>query len=403
MVSIDQQIELIKRGSVELINEAELRKKLSQNRPLRIKAGFDPTAADLHLGHTVLIQKLKQFQELGHHILFLIGDFTASIGDPSGRNETRPPLSAEDIQKNATTYQEQVFKILDPQKTEVVYNSKWLGTLGLKEVIQLASKYTVARMLERNDFEKRYQDNIPISIHEFLYPLLQGYDSVALKADIELGGFDQKFNLLMGRHLQEIEKQAPQVVLMMPLLEGLQGVQKMSKSLGNYVGITEAPEIIFNKLMSISDELMWKYYELLSALVLKDIAKLKGQCHLGELNPKIAKMQLAQEIVARFHGKEAGEQAWQSFEKSFSQQEYEVLPAQSIQLDADRIALYKLVKDLGFATSGNEAKAKIQGGAIIINDEVIKDPLYEILKSLGKIEIKGKLNKKRVKLVIQLQ
>ena len=297
---IKQQLAIIKRGADELLIEAELLEKLKKGQPLRIKAGFDPTAPDLHLGHTVLINKLRQFQDLGHQVLFLIGDFTGMIGDPTGKSATRPPLTAEQVAENAKSYTAQVFKILKPAQTEVVFNSKWLSELGAAGMLKLAASHTVARMLERDDFSKRYKSNQPIAIHEFLYPLLQGYDSVALKADVELGGTDQKFNLLMGRELQKQAGMAQQCVLTMPLLEGLDGVNKMSKSLGNYIGIAEAPEVIFAKIMSISDELMWRYIELLSFASLEAIAKWKADVAAGQ-NPRDIKVQFAQEIVARFH------------------------------------------------------------------------------------------------------
>ncbi|MCC8194906.1 MAG: tyrosine--tRNA ligase, partial [Deltaproteobacteria bacterium] len=299
---VDRQMALIKRGAAELINEEELRKKIARGKPLICKAGFDPTAPDLHLGHTVLIHKLRHFQELGHTIVFLIGDFTGMIGDPSGRSETRPPLTREQVLDNAETYKKQVFKILDSEKTVVEFNSKWLGKMDFADVIRLASKYTVARMLERDDFEKRYKGNVPISIHEFLYPLMQGYDSVQLKADIELGGSDQKFNLLVGRNLQGQFGQEPQCVLTMPLLEGLDGVRKMSKSYGNYIGIDEPASEIFGKVMSVSDELMWRFYELLSSKSLDEIAALKRAVEEGREHPKAAKEAFAMEMVTRYHG-----------------------------------------------------------------------------------------------------
>jgi tyrosyl-tRNA synthetase len=301
---INQALALIKRGAEEILLEEELLEKLKKGQPLRVKAGFDPTAPDLHLGHTVLLNKLRQFQDLGHHVLFLIGDFTGMIGDPTGKSATRPPLSQDEVKKNAESYAEQVFKILKRDQTEVVFNSKWLTDLGAAGMLKLAASHTVARMLERDDFSKRYKNNQPIAIHEFLYPLLQGYDSVALKADVELGGTDQKFNLLMGRELQKQSGQSPQCVITMPLLEGLDGVQKMSKSLGNYIGINEAPEIIFAKIMSISDELMWRYIELLSFTSMDEIAGWKANVKAGQ-NPRDIKVTFAQEIVARFHSKEA--------------------------------------------------------------------------------------------------
>src|SRR4249920_2269899 len=303
------QLELIKRGAVEVLPEEELLAKLKRERPLRIKTGFDPTAPDLHLGHTVLIQKMKQFQDLGHEVIFLIGDFTGMIGDPSGKSETRKQLTREEVVTNAETYKEQIFKILDPEKTIIEFNHRWMEKLDAVGLIELAAKYTVARMLEREDFKQRYQKQMSISIHEFLYPLVQGYDSVVLKADIELGGTDQRFNLLMGRELQREYGQEPQVVLTMPLLEGLDGVHKMSKSLGNYIGINEAPENIFGKIMSISDELMWRYYELLSDKNLADIHGNRSCVETGELHPMEVKKSLAEELVARFHGAAAAQSA----------------------------------------------------------------------------------------------
>ena len=311
-------LELIKRGADELLIEAELVEKLKTGRPLRIKAGFDPTAPDLHLGHTVLINKLRHFQDLGHHVMFLIGDFTGMIGDPTGKNATRPPLTREQILENAKTYQEQVFKILDPEKTEICFNSTWFEPIGAAGMIKLAALHTVARMLERDDFSKRYANGQPIAIHEFLYPLCQGYDSVAMRADVELGGTDQKFNLLVGRGLQKHYGQTPQCVLMMPLLEGLDGVNKMSKSLGNYVGINEPPREIFGKLMSVSDVLMWRYYDLLSFCGNAEIARLRQEVAEGR-NPRDVKVQLAQEIVARFHGQAAAVDALADFEARFRQ------------------------------------------------------------------------------------
>ena len=321
MMDIAAQLSIIKSGAAELISEEELlrkfKKSLKTGRPLRIKAGFDPTAPDLHLGHTVLIQKIRQFQELGHHIIFLIGDFTGMIGDPTGKSETRKPLTKEDVARNAETYKAQIFKILDEKKTEVVFNSSWMNNLSVSDLIILASKYTVARMLERDDFKKRYSGNRPIAIHEFLYPLIQGYDSVVLNADVELGGTDQKFNLLVGRELQREFGQEPQVVITMPLLEGLDGTNKMSKSLGNYVGITEPPGEIFGKIMSVSDELMLRYYELLSSISNTEIEALKDGLKKGTAHPKDAKSNLAKEIVARFHGKDAAVKAASEFDKVF--------------------------------------------------------------------------------------
>ena len=322
MIGVEEQIELIERGVVDCISREELRKKLERSiatgKPLKIKAGFDPTAPDLHLGHTVLLQKLKHFQDLGHQVVFLIGDFTGLIGDPTGKSETRKPLTREDIARNAETYKEQVFKILDPEKTEVAFNSEWLGKLDSFEMIRLASELTVARMLEREDFRNRFDSGKPISIHEFLYPLIQGYDSVAMEADVELGGTDQLFNLLMGRDMQRSRGQEPQIVLTLPLLEGLDGVNKMSKSLGNYIGITELPNDIYGKAMSISDDLMFRYFELLSDLSTEEINKLKSDMEQGELHPKQVKQQLARELTTRFHSPQAASLAEQNFDNVFS-------------------------------------------------------------------------------------
>ena len=318
MIDIDRQLEHIKRGCAELIDEGELRKKLERGTPLRIKAGFDPTAPDLHLGHTVLIHKLRHFQELGHTVIFLIGDFTGLIGDPSGRSDTRPPLTREQVLANAETYKQQVFKILDPEKTVVDFNSRWMGEFGAADFIRLASRYTVARMMERDDFEKRYKEGRPIAVHEFLYPLVQGYDSVALKADVELGGTDQKFNLLVGRHLQSQYGQEPQCILTMPLLEGLDGVKKMSKSLGNYVGIDESPADMFGKLMSVSDELMWRYFELISSRSLDEIADLRRKVETGEAHPKLVKESLAYELTTRYHDEDKAAEAQQGFNAVFA-------------------------------------------------------------------------------------
>ncbi|MCP5468686.1 MAG: tyrosine--tRNA ligase [Deltaproteobacteria bacterium] len=393
----------IKKGSSEILSEEDLLEKLKLNRPLRIKAGFDPTAPDLHLGHYVLLKKLKDFQDAGHEVCFLIGDYTAAIGDPSGRNSTRPPLSSEEIKENVKTYQEQVFKILDPQKTKTYYNSTWFDQFSGKEMIQLASRYTVARMLERNDFEKRIREGHPVSIHEFLYPLLQGWDSVEMKADIEIGGTDQKFNLLMGRQLQREEGQSEQSILMMPLLEGLDGVEKMSKSKGNYIGITEAPETQFGKVMSISDALMWRYYELLTDLSSEEILAMEKRVGQGELHPKEVKIRLAKEIVGCFHSVEAAEEAAEQFERSFKLKEIEDLEDKIILNDSNQLALYQIVREAGFATSGNEAKAKVKAGAILVNDEVYSDPFMNIeIPEVG-ITLQGKIKKKRVRQKIRIK
>ena len=369
MVDIDSQLALIKRGADELLIESELVEKLKSGRSLRVKAGFDPTAPDLHLGHTVLINKLRHFQDLGHHVMFLIGDFTGMIGDPSGKNTTRPPLSREQILENADTYREQVFKILDPQKTEVCFNSTWFEPLGAAGMIKLAARHTVARMLERDDFSKRYTGGQPIAIHEFLYPLCQGYDSVAMKADVELGGTDQKFNLLVGRELQKHYGQAPQCVLMMPLLEGLDGVNKMSKSLGNYIGIAESPTEIFGKLMSVSDELMWRYYELLSFRANDEIAKFKREVAEGR-NPRDIKVLLAQEIVTRFHSAKDAEAALAEFEARFQRG---VLPADMPQISVAAGSLAQVLKSAGLTSSTSDALRMIDGGGVRINGEKVGD------------------------------
>lgn len=390
MVSIQQQLEEIRRGSAELLVEAELVKKLARGKPLRIKAGFDPTAPDLHLGHTVLINKMRQFQQFGHEVIFLIGDFTGLIGDPTGRNATRPRLTPEDVQANARTYQEQIFKILDPARTEIEFNSKWLSNIPLPKFVEVAAQYTVARMLERDDFAKRYKAGQPISVHEFFYPLAQGYDSVALRADVELGGTDQKFNLLVGRQLQEAYGQEPQCVLTMPLLEGLDGVNKMSKSLGNYVGITEAPDAQFGKLMSVSDDLMWRYFELLSFRPLNEITALRKAIAEGR-NPRDVKFELAKEIVGRFHGVEAAERAQGEFIARFSQKSLPTdLPVQVLQTaDPEGESLVGALKAAGLASSNSEAVRKLSEGAVRIDGEKATDralrlaPGTEVILQVG--------------------
>lgn len=375
MSHIKEQLRELQRGASELLLEAELEKKLTRGQPLRIKAGFDPTAPDLHLGHTVLINKLRQFQQFGHEVIFLIGDFTGLIGDPTGRNATRPRLTHEDVQANARTYQEQIFKILDPARTRIEFNSKWLSNMPLPKFVEVAAHYTVARMLERDDFSKRYKSGQPISVHEFFYPLAQGYDSVALHADVELGGTDQKFNLLVGRQLQEAYGQEPQCVLTMPLLEGLDGVNKMSKSLGNYVGITEAPELQFGKLMSISDDLMWRYFELLSFRPLTEIESLRTAVAAGR-NPRDVKFELAKEIVGRFHGAAAAEQAQASFTARFADKALpDDLPLSEI-VAADPAAgesLVAVLKAVGLAASNSEAVRKLGEGAVRIDGEKVQD------------------------------
>jgi len=369
MTDIQSQLALINRGSDELLIEAELVERLKGGHPLRIKAGFDPTAPDLHLGHTVLINKLRHFQELGHHVMFLIGDFTGMIGDPTGKNVTRPPLSREQILANAETYREQVFKILDPGKTEVCFNSNWFEPIGAAGMIRLAALHTVARMLERDDFSKRYANGQPIAIHEFLYPLCQGYDSVAMKADVELGGTDQKFNLLVGRELQKHYGQRPQCVLMMPLLEGLDGVNKMSKSLCNYIGIAEPPKEIFGKLMSISDDLMWRYYDLLSFRSGSEIAALKGEVAAGR-NPRDVKVLLAQELVARFHSAADAAAALADFEARFQRG---ALPDDMPEFSLPTASIALVLKQAGLVASTSEAFRMIDGGGVRANGERVVD------------------------------
>jgi tyrosyl-tRNA synthetase len=371
-------LNLIKRGSDELLVEEELIKKLNLGRPLRIKAGFDPTAPDLHLGHTVLLNKMRQLQDLGHHSLFLIGDFTGMIGDPTGKNTTRPPLTREQVLVNAQSYREQVFKVLDPEKTEVVFNSTWMDQFSAVDLIRLAATHTVAQMLERDDFSKRYKNNQPIAIHEFIYPLVQGYDSVALKADIELGGTDQKFNLLMGRELQKHHGQAPQCVLTMPLLEGLDGVNKMSKSLGNYVGITDTPTDMFGKLMSISDDLMWRYLELLSFRSLAQIANWREEVAQGR-NPRDIKVLLAQEIVARFHTQHAAEEALSEFEARFQKGVLpEDMPELNVSATDDTIGIANLLKQANLVASTSEALRMIDQGGVKLDGEKISDRALKI-------------------------
>ncbi len=393
--NIDQQMALIERGIVECISREELRKKLEKSAatgiPLRIKAGFDPTAPDLHLGHTVLLQKLKHFQDLGHDIYFLIGDFTGMIGDPTGKSETRKALTREDVARNAESYKEQVFKILDPQKTKVVFNSQWLSQLDSFAMIRLASELTVARMLEREDFKVRFRAGSPISIHEFLYPLIQGYDSVAIEADVELGGTDQLFNLLMGRDLQRSRQQSPQVVLTLPLLEGLDGVNKMSKSLGNYIGITESATDIYGKLLSISDPLMFRYYELLSDLGAAEIAALRQEMESGARHPKEIKKQLARELTARFHSPEAAALAEQNFEQVFQKGGVpDDIPEKQMS-GTEAIWLPQLLLDAGLVSSSSDGRRMIQQNAVSINGKKISDvkavvePQGEVLLKVGKL------------------
>ena len=394
-VSIEQSLAVIKRGSDELLIESELVEKLKTGRPLRVKAGFDPTAPDLHLGHTVLLNKLRQFQELGHQVLFLIGDFTGMIGDPTGKSATRPPLTAEQVQENAKSYASQVFKILKPEQTEVVFNSTWLNELGAAGMLKLAASHTVARMLERDDFSKRYKNNQPIAIHEFLYPLLQGYDSVALKADVELGGTDQKFNLLMGRELQKQAGQSQQCVLTMPLLEGLDGVNKMSKSLGNYIGVAEPANVIFSKIMSVSDELMWRYIELLSFESLETIAQWKQEIAAGA-NPRNTKVRFAQEIVARFHSQEAADEALKDFELRSKGGIPDEVPTVAIDISEQSISVPQLLKQAGLVTSTSEAMRAIEQGGVKLDGEKVTDKHQQVAKGPEVVAQVGKRKFARV-------
>jgi tyrosyl-tRNA synthetase len=391
MIGVEQQIELIERGVVDCISRDELRKKLERAEttgvPLKVKAGFDPTAPDLHLGHTVLLQKLKHFQDLGHDVYFLIGDFTGLIGDPTGKSETRKALTREDIARNAETYKEQVFKILDPQKTKIAFNSEWLGKLDSFDMIRLASELTVARMLERDDFKKRFESGRPIYIHEFLYPLMQGYDSVAMHADVELGGTDQLFNLLMGRDLQRSKDQEAQVVLTLPLLEGLDGVNKMSKSLGNYIGITDSANDIYGKVMSISDDLMFRYYELLSDLSSEKIARLQERLEKGELHPKEVKQMLARELTSRFHSKDAALQAEQNFDNVFARNDLpDDIKEYSIQAD-EKIWLPKLLTETELVSSTSEGRRMIGQNAVSIDGEKITDANFSV-EPVGSVILK---------------
>ncbi len=374
MEQLERTFALIKRGTDEILLEDALRRKLALGRPLRIKAGFDPTAPDLHLGHTVLLNKLRQLQDLGHEILFLIGDFTGMIGDPTGKSATRKPLTREQIQENAKTYQDQVFRILDPERTHVVFNSQWLEGLGAAGLVQLAAQHTVARMLEREDFAKRYKGGQPIAIHEFLYPLIQGYDSVALHADVELGGTDQKFNLLVGRQLQEVYGQEPQVVITLPILEGLDGIQKMSKSLGNYIGITDSPDDMFGKVMSISDDLMWRYFELLSTRDLSEIQAWRGAVDEGA-NPRDSKFELGLELVSRFHGATQARQALERFVARFQRGAMpEDIPERTLSAgDAGVLPIANLLKAAGLVGSTSEAIRLIGQGAVRVDGARIDD------------------------------
>lgn len=382
-MTVAEQMEIIKRGAIDILLEKELEQKLEKSSktgvPLKIKAGFDPTAPDLHLGHTVLLHKMRQFQQLGHEIYFLIGDFTGMIGDPTGKSETRKPLTREDVLRNAETYKEQVFKILDPVKTKVVFNSEWLTKLNASDMIGLASKYTVARMLEREDFSKRFVNQLPVSIHEFLYPLIQGYDSVALQSDVELGGTDQKFNLLVGRELQREWGQTPQTVITMPLLEGLDGVNKMSKSLGNYIGINEPPDEIFGKVMRIDDNLMLRYYELLSDMSLAAVENLKTGIKNGLVHPMAAKMQLGREMVSRYHGASAAAQSEENFVKRFRDNQVpDEMPEIAISAEGERVLLCKVLAQADLVKSNSEGRRAIQQGGVKVNGDKIGDENLEL-------------------------
>lgn len=393
--SIETILAELKRGVEDIYSEADLIEKLKENRPLRVKLGADPTAPDIHLGHTVVLNKLRQFQNFGHEVIFLIGDFTATVGDPSGKNATRPPLSREDVLRNAETYKEQIFKILDPQKTRIVFNSEWLGELGTVGMIRLASNYTVARMLERDDFKKRFANQQSIAIHEFIYPLLQGHDSVALEADVELGGTDQTFNLLIGRELQKSAGQKPQVAMTLPLLVGLDGEKKMSKSLGNYIGVTEAPSEMFGKIMSISDELMWDWYNLLSFRPLAEIAQLKADVEAGK-NPRDVKILLAKEIIARFHNEDAANAAEQEFINRFQKG---AMPDEMPEFTFEgEIGLANLLKDAGLVASTSEANRMVQQGGVKIDGEKVEDAKLVIRTSTAVYQVgKRKFAKVTVK------
>lgn len=392
MTNIDQAMALIARGTDEVTKPDELRERLAFDRPLRVKVGFDPTAPDLHVGHTVVINKMRQFQDLGHTVIFLIGDFTGMIGDPTGKSETRKPLTPEEVQENANTYAEQVFKVLDREKTEIRFNSEWLNELGSVGMIQLAAKYTVARMLERDDFERRFRENQSIAVHEFLYPLSQGYDSVALEADVEMGGTDQKFNLHVGRHLQQHYGQKPQVIITLPLLEGLDGVQKMSKSLGNYVGITESPDQMFGKLMSISDDLMWRYFDLLSFRSNEDIAGFREEVEGGR-NPRDVKFLLCEEIVERFHDRAAADAARQTFIDRFRQGAMpDDIPEKTLNTDGEGIGIAAALSQCGLTASNSEAFRLIKQGGVRIDGEKVSDrgltlqPGFEGILQVGKLK-----------------
>jgi len=398
MPSVDESLELLRRGAEEILVEEELVKKLERGRPLRVKAGFDPTAPDLHLGHTVLINKLRQFQDLGHEVMFLIGDFTGMIGDPTGKSATRPPLTRDQVLENAKSYEEQIYKILDPERTLVLFNSSWMGQMSAADLIGLAAKHTVARMLERDDFNKRYKSGQPIAIHEFLYPLVQGYDSVAMKADVELGGTDQKFNLLVGRQLQEAYGQEPQVVLTMPILEGLDGVQKMSKSLGNYIGITEPPDEMFGKLMSISDDLMWRYFELLSFRPMSEIEGFRRQVDEGA-NPRDIKFLLAEEIVTRFHDQEAAVRAKENFINRFRKGAMpEEMPEVELQAPEEGLPIANLLKEAGLVSSTSEGLRMLKQGAVKLDGERVEDRGLRLESGAEVVAQVGKRRFARVKI-----
>ncbi len=393
------QLEDIKRGVVEILVEAELETRLEEARPLRVKAGFDPTAPDLHLGHTVLLNKMRQFQDLGHEVMFLIGDFTGMIGDPTGKSATRPPLTRDEVIANARSYESQIFKILDPEKTLVMFNSSWMGEMSAVDLIQLAARHTVARMLERDDFDKRYKSGQAIAIHEFLYPLIQGYDSVAMKADVELGGTDQKFNLLVGRQLQEAYGQRPQTVITMPLLEGLDGVQKMSKSLGNYVGITEAPDDMFGKLMSISDELMWRYFELLSFRPMEEIRQWRKEADAGA-NPRDYKVRLAEEIITRFHSAEDASEARRRFEARFREGAMpEDMPELSLEAGSEGLPIAQVLKQARLTSSTSDAMRMLKQGAVRIDGERVTDRGLRLTAGACHVFQVGKRRFARVKLL----
>ena len=396
MSSVSEALDLIKRGTEEILIESELLDKLKTGRSLRIKAGFDPTAPDLHIGHTVLINKLRQFQDLGHEVLFLIGDFTGMIGDPTGKSATRPPLTRDEVIENARTYEQQIFKILDPEKTLVMFNSSWMNDMSSAELIELAARHTVARMLERDDFSKRYQSGQSISIHEFLYPLIQGYDSVAMKADVELGGTDQKFNLLVGRELQKQYQQPQQTVITMPILEGLDGVQKMSKSLNNYIGVSEAPDEMFGKLMSISDDLMWRYFELLSFRPTSEIEGFRQEIANGK-NPRDIKFLLGEELVARFHNETAANQARENFIARFQQGAMpEDMPEMTLTVPDGVLPIANVLRDAGLTSSTSEAMRMIRQGAVKIDGEKVEDPKQEIAKGTTHVFQVGKRRFARV-------